>query len=420
MTTKISRSALAGASLLALAGAAGEANAQARALGNWSGAYLGAEIGGQWGTTTFSDPFGPSIFGDDVRTPGFLLGLVGGYNWQAPGSAMVLGIEGTIDALDSNGQNTCFAYSPTYFSANCEVRPRASATLTGRLGLATGPVLLYAKGGLAWIDDDITITTNGVFGVPGGPVKVHATPFGWTVGFGAEYALNNALSVKVEYDYLAFTGVGVSSSLSSNNFDTLNVPRTPADADQNVSQVKLGLNYSLGGQLPAAPLPPFVVPPGAVGWTATIGARYVYDTGSFQKGLYPPSQISQLTYDDIRVHNGEIIARVDTPQGIFAKGAIGWGRTAGGNMTDEDWILSGNIGYSNTNSAKVDGNSIYGHIDLGRHVDDSARCSVEQLDHCRVERSHRYGRRHDLGAAGRQAGRAVCRHGLNDQRRSHR
>ena len=40
----------------------------------WSGFYVGGQIGAFGGTSTFSDPYGPSVFGDKVNTSGFLAG----------------------------------------------------------------------------------------------------------------------------------------------------------------------------------------------------------------------------------------------------------------------------------------------------------------------------------------------------------
>src|SRR4029077_20745062 len=49
---------------------------------SWSGFYLGGSAGAAAGTATFSDPEGPSVFGDKVNTAAFLAGLQLGYNWQ--------------------------------------------------------------------------------------------------------------------------------------------------------------------------------------------------------------------------------------------------------------------------------------------------------------------------------------------------
>lgn len=47
----------------------------------WTGFYIGGQIGFAAGTADFSDPFGTSIYGDKVSTPGFLAGGQIGYNW---------------------------------------------------------------------------------------------------------------------------------------------------------------------------------------------------------------------------------------------------------------------------------------------------------------------------------------------------
>ena len=60
----------------------------------WTGFYVGGHVGAAVGTANFADPFGSSIFGDQVTTPGFLAGGQIGYNWQVPNSPWVLGVEG--------------------------------------------------------------------------------------------------------------------------------------------------------------------------------------------------------------------------------------------------------------------------------------------------------------------------------------
>ncbi len=41
---------------------------------NWAGFYIGGHVGGGAGNANFSDPFGGSIYGDNVSTPVFLAG----------------------------------------------------------------------------------------------------------------------------------------------------------------------------------------------------------------------------------------------------------------------------------------------------------------------------------------------------------
>jgi opacity protein-like surface antigen len=73
---------------------------------NWTGGYIGVHVGAQAGRTDFSDPFGSPIFGDYVRTPGFLAGGQIGYNWQVPKSTWVFGVEFDASGITSNGTNT--------------------------------------------------------------------------------------------------------------------------------------------------------------------------------------------------------------------------------------------------------------------------------------------------------------------------
>ena len=76
----------------------------------WSGLYFGGSAGAAAGTATFSDPEGPSVFGDKVNTAAFLAGLQLGYNWQvAP--RWVVGLQADASYLDSNGSFTCMQAS---------------------------------------------------------------------------------------------------------------------------------------------------------------------------------------------------------------------------------------------------------------------------------------------------------------------
>ena len=132
-------------------------------LWNWSGLYVGAHIGGASDVAHFADPFGSSVYGDVVRSTGFFGGGQIGYNWQAPGSRWLLGLEVESSRTESDGTNTCFAASSSLVNATCRVRPYASAALTGRVVYALGPsgaTLVYGKGGFAWAKDDIEMALN--------------------------------------------------------------------------------------------------------------------------------------------------------------------------------------------------------------------------------------------------------------------
>ncbi|WP_420133218.1 outer membrane beta-barrel protein [Rhodopseudomonas sp.] len=358
---------------------------------SWTGFYVGAHVGGGAGTTGFDDPFGPSIYGDNVRTPKALAGLQAGYNWQAPGSNVVLGVEADVSAIDSNGTQTCLAFSGYFLSANCRVRQDVTASLTGRLGVAVGAgghTLLYAKGGAALLHDRKDITINPV----GEPfvTSLSDTRVGWTVGAGVEHAIAPAWSVKLEYDYADFgkSTIDVPPSffqiLPPLSFYAA-IPATTTRVSQDVHLFKLGLNYRVNADATArwdsaAPIRFAKAAPAAwaPGWTFEAGGRYWYSSGRFQKdlgGTFEQSQQttlnSRLTYDS-KANSGEFFGRIDTPVKLFVKGFIGGGKlVSGGQLTDEDWFiptgLVTSVPYSNTLSS-VSGDLTYGTIDVGYNL----------------------------------------------------
>jgi opacity protein-like surface antigen/outer membrane protease len=350
---------------------------------SWAGFYAGVHSAAVGGGTKFSDPFGPSIFGDRTPTPGYGFGGQIGYNWQ--NGMWVYGLEADATWLTSDGTVTCGAFSGFYVSANCGARPDANGTVTGRLGLALGPAghtLVYAKGGFAWQHTDVTATNNNLFGVFA-PVTNSAslTQAGWTIGAGVEQSLTPAWSVKFEYDYLNFGHQGSVVLPASIFFNpgppTLAVvPAATANVSSDVHMFKLGFNYKLGQDPWAAGWGAAVPVVGkapamawAPGWEVEGGGRYWYSWGRFQKDLpggpNDHSLISRLTYDNVTGNTGEFFGRIDTPFNVFLKGNIGGGSISGGHMNDEDWGIFGNVAYSNTLSDKVTGPLFYGTIDLG-------------------------------------------------------
>ena len=175
----------------------------------WTGFYGGVHVGAVAGTANFADPFGSSIFGDNVTTPGFMAGGQIGYNWSVPNSNLVLGVEADASWLTSHGTNTCLAYSGLFVSANCSAQPNMTADLTARVGWAYGysnRSLFYVKGGAALVHNQIDISTNSTpnFSLvpPNTSSSSSFTNVGWTVGTGVEHAITAAWSFKIEYDYI--------------------------------------------------------------------------------------------------------------------------------------------------------------------------------------------------------------------------
>ena len=280
----------------------------------WSGFYLGGSAGAAAGTTTFSESYGPSIFGDKVNTAAFLAGLQLGYNWQvAP--RWVVGVVADTSYLDSNGSFTCMQAFTTLIGSNCEVNPRALATVAGRVGFLVDPLghtLVYGKAGAAWTDSHISIYPNAAnfqsFNdpvYPGGPASADAGAWGGMVGVGIERALTPAWSISLEYNYYRFASTNVSTP------ETVNVTRsTPptftyvagstSGVTSDMQVVKLALNYHLGQDpgavwadapvlgVAAMPVKARSVPI-VDGWQVDAGARYWYSAPARRKTPVGPA-----------------------------------------------------------------------------------------------------------------------------------
>ena len=293
----------------------------------------------------------------------------------------MLGVEGAITGLVSNGTNTCDAFSGLFVSANCRAQPNMMGDLSARVGWAYGQFnhsLVYVKGGAAYVHSQVDITTNNTnsFGLAPLTTSSSFAKTGWTVGAGVEHAITPAWSVKIEYDYAGLGGETVATpaglvqptpGVNLYNF----TPAGTTRVTQNFQEANLGLNYKLGMDPStqwgsASPAFPAKAPVILVvsGWELDVGVRDWYSSGRFQKDLSPPALVSRLTYDTT-ANSGELFGRIESPQNIFVKGNIGVGSLLGGHLNDEDWALfGGTVAYSNTVSS-VQGDVDYATLDLG-------------------------------------------------------
>ncbi|HSR08633.1 MAG TPA: outer membrane beta-barrel protein [Bryobacteraceae bacterium] len=197
---------------------------------DWSGFYIGAEGGGGFGSDSLFFPAAGTSTGR-FDTSGAIAGGVIGYNWQAPGSSWVFGVEGNFDWADIGGSTIC---PNTAF--NCGTNLNEIFTGTGRIGYAWNSVLMYAKGGYAWTNDraDVFDPATGAIGDSTG----RSGRDGYTLGVGLEYMFAPNWSAKVEYDYYNFGGRTVNANTPAGAFVE---PITMTN--YSVNAVKAGINY---------------------------------------------------------------------------------------------------------------------------------------------------------------------------------
>jgi len=173
---------------------------------NWSGFYVGGQLGGSWTNESWINRANNSGFGDLVPGQGFgqrSSGIFGGgqigYNWQA--GNYVFGLEGSITGMNNHGTLTNTVFGP----ARDDIfnwRTNWMATVTGRIGYAWANNLVYAKGGYAGVNNQLSVSdTVGIATGSGSATQWHS---GYTVGAGWEYGVTQNWIVGLEYDYAAF------------------------------------------------------------------------------------------------------------------------------------------------------------------------------------------------------------------------
>lgn len=358
-------------------------------LWSWTGGYIGGHVGGGYGRTSFSDPYGRSIYGDVVDTPAFLAGGQFGYNWQR--DRWVFGVELEASRAVSDGTNTCLALSRVVVIATCNAGPSVLATGTGRVGYAFGPqghTLAYVKGGAAWQSNRGAIANHNEFrdgtfaGFPRHTTQFDYGRFGGTVGVGIEQQLTPAWSAKFECDYMGFGGPRVATPPTVQRPPLVVIPASTSSLSSDYHVGKVGLNYHFGADPTAdsanAPLHPATATAktrpvlSSGGWSLESGSRVWLSRGAFQRDVtlaprFPgddsvPS--SRLTYQGLDEVSGELFGRLESPWGIFLKGNIGLGRFNQGKMNDEDSSIL-NRAYSNTLSGQLNGRFVYSTADAG-------------------------------------------------------
>ena len=132
---------------------------------DWSGFYLGGNLGYGWG----------NIAG--ISTGGIVGGIHGGYNYMWAGG-FLLGAEADLSLTNVTGSAGPMSASLDYFG-----------TLRGRIGFAVDRMLFYGTVGWAWGHG--TIANGGL-----SDRQAHG---GWTLGIGVEGAITQNLVARVEY-----------------------------------------------------------------------------------------------------------------------------------------------------------------------------------------------------------------------------
>jgi outer membrane immunogenic protein len=239
---------------------------------NWTGFYLGGNVGYGWGNSDAASSFACLSPINDCVYAGasnnalfsaagtgtlsqnrYYGGIQGGFNWQARN--VVVGVEVDFNAFKLRRTRTVTGVpidpeGGNIFAVTTGVESNWMATARGRLGWTLVPtVLLYATGGLAitdltvsnaFLDDASTII--GITANTAGASSATQRKLGWTIGGGMEWALPANWTLKAEYLYLDFGSVSTTAQVTNPSlvFDP-NALTTKANLLARLA--RLGLNF---------------------------------------------------------------------------------------------------------------------------------------------------------------------------------
>jgi outer membrane immunogenic protein len=214
---------------------------------NWSGCYIGGNIGGGWkrntlnSTTTFlGTPVAFTNLGSDNGSS-VIGGAQIGCDYQFAGN-WVAGIQGMFDFgnIDSSHQIPGF---PTFVETS---RVKDIFSVTGRVGYLFTPQLLgYVKGGGAWARTNLSI-----LGPANATVEFASNNrSGWTVGGGLEYMFAPGWSVFGEYNFMDFGHRNLAFAASPGFVFTDTV-----SSHLTVQEALVGVNYKFNWGWGGAPV----------------------------------------------------------------------------------------------------------------------------------------------------------------------
>ena len=195
---------------------------------NWTGFYIGLDVGGLDSKATQRVPLANAQAAVDPN------GLVGGahlgYLWQM-NPYLVLGVEADIWSTNADGEAILRGF------ANYEIlNLNWGASLRGIVGVPVSRALLYATGGVSFIDIDGCTTAGGVPGAcaPVAGVKFDDRLTGWTIGAGLAYAITPQFIARVEYLYADYGHETYSTPPVGGGFTSV---------DLQTHTVRAGLSY---------------------------------------------------------------------------------------------------------------------------------------------------------------------------------
>lgn len=191
---------------------------------NWTGGYVGAQVGYAWGDSYFQ--VDEEHYDATIDPEGFFGGLYGGYNYQFTNN-VVLGLDADINASDIDGTVALNHGGSPMDGVDMTGDVKYTAAVRGRLGYAVDRWLPYIAGGVSVAKYEFTID-DGTTTYP-----EEDTFTGWNIGAGVEFAATDNIIIRGEYRYTDFGDWNGFSEWDS----------TDGSADLSTNDIRLGIAY---------------------------------------------------------------------------------------------------------------------------------------------------------------------------------
>ena len=283
---------------------------------HWSGFYIGAQVGRQWGDGEFTEigEAGSTVTPGTQTGAGIVVakGLVGGghvgFNWQA--GQIVFGVEADFEGSGVDGAGTIIA-STGNSAFNFEQKWQGS--LRGRLGWALGDVLMYVTGGYAFAEHELSLAFPAT-GTPLATLTRKDTWTGWTFGGGVERAVWNNWTARLEYRYTKFDEERALGTTADPSTGTATFAGFSYGGDVAYHTVRSGLTYRFGdfGKAPVA--------------ASMVGAMPPYYWSGLYVGAQAGYQWGDSEFTEIGEAGSTVTPGTQTGAGILAaKGVVGGG-----------------------------------------------------------------------------------------------
>jgi outer membrane immunogenic protein len=260
----------------------------------------------------------PSLGSNSSSSSSWLAGAQAGYNWQS--GSLVYGIETDISGTGlKNSMNTTlqslFVPPPTAFTTSSI---DWYGTLRGRLGWATGPVMIYGTGGLAYGRTSVNSTLNDNFVPASLNSQSSSVKAGWVAGFGIEYLLRPNLLVNLGYQYV---DLGTTSLVASGPLPGGGSLNQSVNARGQFQVVSAGLSWLFSAGPAAVDRPKYTKAPLAPSMSEPWSGFYAGGHGGGAWGNRTDATYSDILFppSDIRLKRDIVlIDRRDDGLGIYS------------------------------------------------------------------------------------------------------